>query len=150
MTPGAYLLYTLNFTTLVSGPIQRYDEFARDQFPERTDPARAGCLSACSWYACVRGFFKVSVLSGDTALNPRGCTCTDASILSLSLRFLAAFRLAVVYPFFLYCNFSGYIDIVIALARLMRVRLPENLTVPFQHRHFLTSGAVGTSLFPPG
>jgi len=29
---GAYLLYTLNFTTLVSGPIQRYDEFARDQF----------------------------------------------------------------------------------------------------------------------
>ena len=31
---GAYLLYTLNFTTLVSGPIQRYDEFARDQFAE--------------------------------------------------------------------------------------------------------------------
>ena len=29
---GAYLLYTLNFTTLVSGPIQRYDDFARDQF----------------------------------------------------------------------------------------------------------------------
>src|SRR5258708_5439863 len=29
---GAYLLYTLNFTTFVSGPIQRYDEFARDQF----------------------------------------------------------------------------------------------------------------------
>ena len=25
---GAYLLYTLNFTTFVSGPIQRYDEFA--------------------------------------------------------------------------------------------------------------------------
>jgi len=25
---GAYLLYTLNFTTLVCGPIQRYDEFA--------------------------------------------------------------------------------------------------------------------------
>src|SRR5580658_4363485 len=29
---GAYLLYTLNFTSFVSGPIQRYDEFARDQF----------------------------------------------------------------------------------------------------------------------
>src|SRR5579859_6669022 len=29
---GAYLLYTLNFTTLVSGPIQRYDEFAAEQF----------------------------------------------------------------------------------------------------------------------
>jgi D-alanyl-lipoteichoic acid acyltransferase DltB (MBOAT superfamily) len=29
---GAYLLYMLNFTTLVSGPIQRYQDFARDQF----------------------------------------------------------------------------------------------------------------------
>ena len=32
LSPGAYLLYTLNFTTLISGPIQRYNEFARDQF----------------------------------------------------------------------------------------------------------------------
>ncbi|WP_323825338.1 hypothetical protein, partial [Pseudomonas aeruginosa] len=28
----AYLLYMLNFTTLVCGPIQPYAEFARDQF----------------------------------------------------------------------------------------------------------------------
>ena len=34
----AYLLYTLNFTTLVSGPIQSYDEFARDQFAEQPIP----------------------------------------------------------------------------------------------------------------
>jgi D-alanyl-lipoteichoic acid acyltransferase DltB (MBOAT superfamily) len=39
--------------------------------------------------------------------------------------------LVIVYPLFLYCNFSGYIDIVIALARLMRVRLPENFDRPF-------------------
>ena len=32
---GAYLLYTLNFTTFVSGPIQRYEEFALDQFADR-------------------------------------------------------------------------------------------------------------------
>ena len=38
---------------------------------------------------------------------------------------------ALVYPLFLYANFSGYIDIVIALARLMRVRLPENFDRPF-------------------
>ncbi len=35
------------------------------------------------------------------------------------------------YPLFLYANFSGYIDIVIALARLMRMRLPENFDRPF-------------------
>jgi alginate O-acetyltransferase complex protein AlgI len=45
--------------------------------------------------------------------------------------------LAVVYPFFLYANFSGYIDIVIALARLMRVRLPENFDRPFSASSFL-------------
>jgi D-alanyl-lipoteichoic acid acyltransferase DltB (MBOAT superfamily) len=30
--PAAYLIYTLNFTSFAAGPIQRYDEFARDQF----------------------------------------------------------------------------------------------------------------------
>ena len=57
--------------------------------------------------------------------------------LPLSLKLFAAFRLAVVYPFFLYANFSGYIDIVIALARLMRVRLPENFDRPFSASSFL-------------
>ena len=36
----------------------------------------------------------------------------------------------MIYPFFIYANFSGYIDIVIALARLMRLRLPENFNRP--------------------
>src|SRR5450755_4335504 len=53
------------------------------------------------------------------------------------MQLFAAFRLAVVYPFFLYANFSGYIDIVIALARLMRVRLPENFDRPFSASSFL-------------
>jgi D-alanyl-lipoteichoic acid acyltransferase DltB (MBOAT superfamily) len=48
-----------------------------------------------------------------------------------AMKIYAAFRLAVFYPLFLYANFSGYIDIVIALARLMRVRLPENFDRPF-------------------
>jgi D-alanyl-lipoteichoic acid acyltransferase DltB (MBOAT superfamily) len=42
-----------------------------------------------------------------------------------------------VYPFFIYANFSGYIDIVIALARLMRVRLPENFDRPFSSTSFI-------------
>ena len=54
-----------------------------------------------------------------------------AQPLPLPTKLYAAFRLAIVYPFFLYANFSGYIDIVIALARLMRVKLPENFDRPF-------------------
>jgi D-alanyl-lipoteichoic acid acyltransferase DltB (MBOAT superfamily) len=56
---------------------------------------------------------------------------------ALQQKITSAFLIAIVYPFFLYTNFSGYIDIVIALARLMRVRLPENFDRPFSATSFL-------------
>ena len=59
---GAYLLYTLNFTTFISGPIQRYDEFARDQFA--ADPMSLGPrVIGLQLERIVRGFFKVNVLA---------------------------------------------------------------------------------------
>jgi D-alanyl-lipoteichoic acid acyltransferase DltB (MBOAT superfamily) len=128
---GAYLLYTLNFTTLVSGPIQRYDEFARDQFA--TEPIALGPrVIGLQLERIVRGFFKVNVLAMLLhAVHEDALVQLTDSFSPFSLRILAAFRLAQVYPLFLYANFSGYIDIVIALARLMRVRLPENFDRPF-------------------
>jgi D-alanyl-lipoteichoic acid acyltransferase DltB (MBOAT superfamily) len=135
---GAYLLYTLNFTTLVSGPIQRYDEFARDQFA--SEPIALGPrLVGLQLERIVRGFFKVSVLSVllHTIQEDALAQIQQPFPLALSVRLFAAFQLAVVYPFFLYANFSGYIDIVIALARLMRVRLPENFDRPFSASSFL-------------
>jgi D-alanyl-lipoteichoic acid acyltransferase DltB (MBOAT superfamily) len=85
----------------------------------------------------VRGFFKVSVLAmimnnlrhlAFNHLNPS---------LPLSTRTLFGLQLAIAYPLFLYCNFSGYIDIVIGLARLMRLRLPENFNRPFSSTSFI-------------
>jgi len=128
---GAYLLYTLNFTTFVSGPIQRYDEFARDQYA--SEPVQLGArVVGAQLERIVRGFFKVNVLA--MLFN---MVRVDAlgDLLQAGppwMKFYAAFRLAVAYPLFLYANFSGYIDIVIALARLMRVRLPENFDRPFE------------------
>ena len=59
---GAYLLYTLNFTTLVSGPIQRYDDFARDQFA--SEPIVLGPRTiGLQLERIIRGFFKVNVLA---------------------------------------------------------------------------------------
>ena len=59
---GAYLTYTLNFTTFVSGPIQRYDEFARDQFAEQ--PIALGArVVGLQMERIIRGFFKVNVLA---------------------------------------------------------------------------------------
>jgi hypothetical protein len=134
---GAYLLYTLNFTTLVSGPIQRYDEFARG--PVCSEPIALG--TACDRPAT--GAHRSRLLQGQRAGDAcsRGAgrrTCTAMSQpLPPSFKLYAAFKLAVVYPFFLYANFSGYIDIVIALARLMRVRLPENFDRPFSASSFI-------------
>jgi D-alanyl-lipoteichoic acid acyltransferase DltB (MBOAT superfamily) len=133
---GSYLLYTLNFTTLVSGPIQRYDEFSRDQFagePLSLGPRVVGLQLE----RIVRGFFKVNVLAMLLHAVQQDALAQMLQPLPTPIKLLSAFRLAVVYPFFLYCNFSGYIDIVIALARLMRVRLPENFDRPFSASSFL-------------
>jgi len=134
--PGAYLLYTLNFTTLVSGPIQRYDEFAQDQFAAEPLPLGPGVI-ALQVERIIRGFFKVNVLAMVLHAVQEDCVTQMAQQFPVSIRILAAFKLVVVYPFFLYANFSGYIDIVIALARIMRLRLPENFDRPFSATSFL-------------
>ena len=127
---AGYLLYTINFTTFVSGPIQRYDEFARDQFAQV--PIGLGApVIGLQIERIIRGFFKVNVLATFFHAFQDDALAQLFQPIPLSYKFLAALRLAVVYPLFLYCNFSGYIDIVIAVARLMRVRLPENFDRPF-------------------
>jgi alginate O-acetyltransferase complex protein AlgI len=50
---------------------------------------------------------------------------------------LTAIGATVGYTFYLYCNFSGYTDIVIGLARFYRLELPENFNRPFTATSFL-------------
>jgi alginate O-acetyltransferase complex protein AlgI len=133
---GAYLLYTLNFTTFLSGPIQRYDEFARDQFAAEPIPLGPRAIGL-QLERIVRGFFKVNVLAMMLEMLREDALAQLSLPFPMPQKFYAAFWLAIVYPLFLYANFSGYIDIVIALARLMRVRLPENFDRPFSASSFL-------------
>jgi len=134
--PLAYLTYLLNFTTLVSGPIQRYDDFARDQFAPSPEPLSADDIGL-QLGRIVRGFFKVNVVAMLLHAFQQDALTDLAQPLPLAAKLFAAFRICVVYPFFLYANFSGYIDIVIALARLMRLRLPENFNRPFSASSFI-------------
>ena len=133
---GGYLLYTLNFTTFVSGPIQRYDEFARDQFAEEPIPLGPRVIGL-QLERLVRGFFKVNVLAMLLDAPRVDALAQLSQPVPVPMKMFAAARLFVLYPFFLYANFSGYIDIVIALARLMRIRLPENFDRPFSASSFL-------------
>jgi D-alanyl-lipoteichoic acid acyltransferase DltB (MBOAT superfamily) len=132
----SYLLYTLNFTTLVSGPIQRYDEFARDQFADEPLPLGPAVIGL-QLERIIRGFFKVNVLAMLLHRLQENGLEQLIQPLPMEHKLLAAIQLIVAYPLFLYANFSGYIDIVIALARLMRVQLPENFDRPFSASSFM-------------
>lgn len=133
---GAYLLYTLNFTTLISGPIQRYEEFARDQFASEPLPLGPRVIGA-QLERIIRGFFKVNVAAVLLLALNRDAFAELSPAYPMQLRFASALVVSIAYPFYLYANFSGYIDIVIAIARLMRLRLPENFDRPFSATSFI-------------
>ena len=133
---AAYLLYNCNFATLVSGPIQSYADFARDQFAEKPIPLGQRVIGL-QLERIIRGFFKVNVIALLLhAVYEDGLMELHQPV-PIFLKLFAAARVAVAYPFFLYSNFSGYIDIVLGLSRLMRVRLPENFDRPFSASSFL-------------
>jgi D-alanyl-lipoteichoic acid acyltransferase DltB (MBOAT superfamily) len=136
MSIFSYFLYMLNFTTLISGPIQSYEDFARDQFADNPIGLDKNVV-ATQLGRIIRGFFKVNVVA--TLLNFIQLDAVTRMSLPLphALKILAAGQLCLVYPLFLYANFSGYIDIVIGIARLMRLRLPENFNRPFSASSFL-------------
>ena len=54
-----------------------------------------------------------------------------------SERVFTAITIVAVYPLYIYCNFSGYIDIVIGIARFLRIQLPENFNRPFSSQNYM-------------
>jgi alginate O-acetyltransferase complex protein AlgI len=115
-----YTNYTLNFTSLVSGPIQRYQDYHRVQY--ESPPALNEFVVAEALERIVLGFFKVFIISSLLLVN------SDNSFIE---RVGNTALIAVNYPIYLFFNFSGYIDVVIGVARLFRNELPENFNHPF-------------------
>jgi alginate O-acetyltransferase complex protein AlgI len=133
---GRYIAYVLNFTTFVSGPIQHYEEFARDQFAGSPMPL-SGAIVAAQFERIILGLFKVDVVALIfNMIHTDAMSELQHGAAGLP-KYIAACRLVISYPLFLYSNFSGYIDIVIALARLLRLQLPENFDRPFSSASFL-------------
>ena len=131
-----YLNYTLNFTTLVSGPIQWYQDFAAMQLSAVRSPLTS-IVAGESLERVVIGFFKMTVLSMVfSAIQHWGL-----NLLSSAQPFVArvgtGIVVAVAYPIYLYCNFSGYTDIVIGIAGFLRLTLPENFNRPFASLNFI-------------
>jgi alginate O-acetyltransferase complex protein AlgI len=141
----SYFNYTLNFTTLIAGPIQLYPDFAASQLsPVRPALTIEQGLEALQRIAI--GFFKLRVISM-ILLVVHGVAVRSLSG-SLGHRLTAVFApdrtkllsgaaIVTLYPLYVYFNFSGYMDLVIGVARFLRLELPENFNRPFSSTSFL-------------
>lgn len=129
----AYLSYLIGFNALVAGPIQFYDEYVEGEEIGVGRPTLADIGEGVE--RIVVGLFKTNVLAAAIAALR---DVAQANLAAGGLQQLSSeMVLFAFYPFFLYCNFAGYIDIVIGISRLMGQRLPENFDRPFSATSFL-------------
>jgi len=134
ITALGYVNYTLNFTALISGPIQRYPDYkAQADTLSRPDLIIAGQGVERIFI----GFFKVFVLSHvlhDLQLQALALLPETPGLWGTAAQGVI---IAVSYPLFLYCNFSGYTDVVIGVGYFFGFRLPENFNKPFIAENFI-------------
>ncbi len=123
-----FMAYIFAFWTLLSGPIQRYEAFSSGM-ETIGRPTNEAALAA--GHRAVNGLIKAFLIapiflsaSNLDALGEDGATWLDLLIVVYS------------FPIYLYLNFSGYTDVVIAIARLCGMTtLPENFNRPYLARN---------------
>lgn len=130
----AYINYTLNFTTLIAGPVQFYPQFHRDE----ANPAKMNVSAfARALERIVTGFFKVTVVSPVLLYAHQRTLALAAGSLTEPGRVIDAALILAIFPLYIYANFSGYTDAVIGAARFLGFELPENFNRPFLSRGYL-------------
>jgi D-alanyl-lipoteichoic acid acyltransferase DltB (MBOAT superfamily) len=129
--------YTCSFLTFVSGPLQRFQDYARDVGDSGRIELDEHSISALI-VRVVKGYLKLAIAS-PVLLKLHGLLAarlTAAGIAPYESSPLYAGS-AFLYVMYFYFNFSGYMDVVIGLGRLFGFRLPENFNRPFQCANFL-------------
>ena len=120
---GVFATYVALFPQLVAGPIERatnmLPQFAL-KFDFDYDRVVSG-LRLALW-----GFFKKVVIADRLAIYVNEVYGNVEAYTGASLILAATF-----FTFQVYCDFSGYSDIAIGLARVMGFRLMENFRRPF-------------------
>jgi D-alanyl-lipoteichoic acid acyltransferase DltB (MBOAT superfamily) len=137
-----YANYQLNLFALLSGPIQRYQDFSdrwRELQPVLVDSHALGK----AYFRLLMGIVKLAVIATFfmSLYQKSALTLTQADASGAALGRIEAIGhfLAVLYffPVYLYLNFSGYCDVVIAGAALVGIKLPENFDRPYLARNVL-------------
>jgi len=142
MSLWTYANYQLNLFTLLSGPIQRYQDF-HDQWQELCPVLKDDYAVQRAYFRLLMGIVKLSVLATMFMLLYQKSSGTliyagvNASQLGRSEAIGHFLGVLYFYPIYLYFNFSGYCDIVIAGASLLGVKLPENFDQPYLSRNVI-------------
>jgi D-alanyl-lipoteichoic acid acyltransferase DltB (MBOAT superfamily) len=142
MSLWSYVNYQLNLFTLLSGPIQRYQDY-HDQWEKLRPMLVDGHAVRKAHLRLLTGIVKLAVLA--TAFLSLYQRSADAlipaagSVAQLGRTATIGHFLGILYfyPLYLYLNFSGYCDIVIAGASLVGVKLPENFDQPYLSRNVI-------------
>ena len=133
----SYVNYQLNLFAILAGPIQRYQDF--DEQWQTLQPVLANpddLLRNC--LRLLVGVVKIALIA---PLFYKGWDELQVSLVDAHVtgwKFLVEFPVVFyAYPVYLYCNFAGYCDIVIAANRFFGMKLPENFNRPWLARNVL-------------
>lgn len=123
-----FATYIAFFPQLVAGPIVRAREFLPQLRKDHNFDWNNFYLGAAQ---ILWGFFKKVAIADTLALFVDQCFEAPHHYGALHLTIGVFF-----YAFQIYCDFSGYSDIAIGLARMMGFRFPENFRTPYFSRDF--------------
>ena len=139
-----YLNYVLSFYTLLAGPIERYEDFYINFNDEGTPGQSADIIVLMK--RILDGYFKVYVISAVLKWSADICFQKISETDTVPKALLLFFVFATLNGWYIYFNFSGYCDVVIAAAALAGLKVHENFNRPylarsvveFWNRHHIT------------
>jgi len=122
-----YLLFLSFFPKLVMGPIVR----AHDFIPQINEPyAISDKDFTKGFYLIISGLIKKLIISDYLTLNYVNYIFDDPARYTGIENLFAVYAYAIV----IYCDFSGYSDIAIGIARWLGFKIPPNFLSPYQSK----------------
>ncbi|MGZ5781273.1 MAG: MBOAT family O-acyltransferase, partial [Burkholderiaceae bacterium] len=119
----SFALYGSFFPQIVSGPIQRAEDFF-DQLPKLNKPTTSDFVVGLR--RILLGLVKKVIIADQLAVVAAAAHANPSGFSSLELLFAA-----YCFAFQLYADFSGITDIAIGIGLLFGVKGPENFNLPF-------------------
>ncbi len=122
-----YMLFLSFFPKLMMGPIVR----AKDFIPQLHKPYEVSRFDfSKGFYLIVSGLVKKLIISDYLTLNLVNYVFDNPSLHTGLECVIAVFAYAIV----IYCDFSGYSDVAIGIARWLGITIPPNFMSPYQSK----------------